>query len=99
MQMKPTRRRCRVVAGARINNRRQYEIHLTFSSVCSGVWRDVGLETKKEVGVICFFHLLGVSMEIFKVSHGAWTYPDDGFSKVMGVPLYSGFMYASVAQK
>jgi len=56
-----------------------------------------GLETKKEVAVICFFHLLGVSMEIFKVSHGAWAYPEPGYSKVMGVPLYSGFMYASVA--
>ena len=36
-------------------------------------------------------------MEIFKVSHGAWAYPESAYSKVMGVPLYSGFMYASVA--
>ena len=56
-----------------------------------------GLETKHEVYMICVFHLLGVSMEIFKVSHGAWAYPDFGYSKVFGVPLYSGFMYASVA--
>jgi uncharacterized membrane protein YoaT (DUF817 family) len=57
----------------------------------------LGLESKKEVGVICFFHLLGVSMEIFKVSQGAWAYPEEAYTKVMGVPLYSGFMYASVA--
>lgn len=57
----------------------------------------IGLESKREVAVICFFHFLGVSMEIFKVSHGAWSYPDAGYTKVLGVPLYSGFMYASVA--
>ena len=56
-----------------------------------------GMESRREVGVICLFHLLGVSMEIFKVSHGAWSYPEYAYSKVMGVPLYSGFMYASVA--
>lgn len=56
-----------------------------------------GMETKHEVYVICIFHILGISMEIFKVHHGAWAYPDAGYSKVWGVPLYSGFMYASVA--
>jgi uncharacterized membrane protein YoaT (DUF817 family) len=27
---------------------------------------------------------------------GSWYYPEVGYSKVFGVPLYSGFMYASV---
>lgn len=57
----------------------------------------VGFETGREVAVICFFHFLGVTMEIFKVSHNCWTYPDAGYTKFFGVPLYSGFMYASVA--
>ena len=56
-----------------------------------------GMESKREVAVICLFQLLGISMEIFKVSHGAWAYPEPAYSKIMGVPLYSGFMYASVA--
>ena len=56
-----------------------------------------GFETYEEVIVICIFHFLGVSMEIFKVSHGSWSYPDVGYTKVLGVPLYSGFMYASIA--
>lgn len=56
-----------------------------------------GLETKHELYVICFFHFIGVSMEVFKVSHGAWQYPEPAMSKVFGVPLFSGFMYASVA--
>lgn len=28
---------------------------------------------------------------------GSWVYPDEANSKFFGVPLYSGFMYASVA--
>lgn len=56
-----------------------------------------GLETKEEVYIIGLFHALGLSMEIFKVSHNSWAYPDFGYSKVFDVPLYSGFMYASVA--
>ncbi|CCQ23586.1 Uncharacterized protein yoaT [Listeria monocytogenes N53-1] len=28
---------------------------------------------------------------------GSWSYPEPGFMKILGVPLYSGFMYASVA--
>lgn len=56
-----------------------------------------GLESKRELVTISVFHLLGISMEIFKVSHGSWEYPESAFSKVFGVPLYSGFMYASVA--
>jgi uncharacterized membrane protein YoaT (DUF817 family) len=56
-----------------------------------------GLEERREVLVICIFHALGLAMEIYKVSKGSWMYPDFGYSKVYGVPLYSGFMYASVA--
>lgn len=56
-----------------------------------------GLETKDELKVICMFHIIGLVLEIFKVHMGSWSYPEEGWSKVMGVPLYSGFMYASVA--
>lgn len=28
---------------------------------------------------------------------GSWSYPEEGYVKIFGVPLYSGFMYASVA--
>ena len=55
------------------------------------------MESAKEVLVICLFHALGVTMEIFKVYHGSWAYPEQAYTKILGVPLYSGFMYASVA--
>jgi uncharacterized membrane protein YoaT (DUF817 family) len=55
------------------------------------------LETRDEILVITLFHLLGLGMEIFKVHKGSWSYPEFAYTKVYGVPLYSGFMYASVA--
>ncbi len=55
------------------------------------------LETLDEVKVICIFHLLGLVMELAKVYYGSWSYPEFAWSKIYGVPLYSGFMYASVA--
>lgn len=54
------------------------------------------METGDEVLVITMFHLLGLAMEIYKVSMGSWSYPEPAYSKVFDVPLYSGFMYASV---
>ena len=57
----------------------------------------LGLETKDELKVITLFHLIGLALEIFKVQMGSWSYPEEGISKIFGVPLYSGFMYASVA--
>ena len=55
------------------------------------------LETFDEFKVICVFHVIGLALEIFKVHMGSWAYPEDAYSKIFGVPLYSGFMYASVA--
>ncbi len=56
-----------------------------------------GLETRDELKVISVFHLIGLALEWFKVHMGSWSYPDEGYTKVFDVPLYSGFMYASVA--
>ncbi|HAR50430.1 MAG TPA: DUF817 domain-containing protein, partial [Roseovarius nubinhibens] len=56
----------------------------------------LGLETWEEARVILLFHLTGTAMEIFKVHAGSWSYPEPGLLKLYGVPLFSGFMYASV---
>ncbi|MFS0784022.1 DUF817 domain-containing protein [Bacillus sp. 1P06AnD] len=55
------------------------------------------LETIDELKVICLFHIIGLALELFKVHMGSWAYPEEAYSKFFGVPLYSGFMYASVA--
>jgi uncharacterized membrane protein YoaT (DUF817 family) len=53
-------------------------------------------ETGREVAVIFGFHLVGLALELYKVSQGSWSYPDTGLAAIGGVPLYSGFMYAAV---
>lgn len=54
------------------------------------------LETLSEARVILIFHLVGTAMELFKTAAGSWTYPEDAFLRIGGVPLFSGFMYAAV---
>jgi len=54
------------------------------------------LETFDEFKAICLFHVIGFVLEVFKTSAGSWSYPDAAYSKVFGVPLFSGFMYAAV---
>ena len=54
------------------------------------------LESWDEAKVILLFHLTGTVMELFKVQAGSWSYPEPGLLKLWGVPLFSGFMYASV---
>jgi uncharacterized membrane protein YoaT (DUF817 family) len=56
-----------------------------------------GLESADEVRVILVFHALGLTLELFKTHVGSWSYPEPALTKLFGVPLYSGFMYASVA--
>lgn len=54
------------------------------------------LETWREASVILIFHAVGTAMELFKTDVGSWSYPEDSFFRLGGVPLFSGFMYASV---
>jgi uncharacterized membrane protein YoaT (DUF817 family) len=54
------------------------------------------LETFDELKAICLFHVIGLVLEVFKTSAGSWSYPDPAYTKVLGVPLFSGFMYAAV---
>lgn len=54
-------------------------------------------ESLDELKVISLFHLIGLLLELFKIKMGSWSYPEFGYSKIFNVPLYSGFMYASVA--
>lgn len=53
-------------------------------------------ETLDEAKVILIFHVVGTAMEVFKTAAGSWVYPEESFSRIEGVPLFSGFMYAAV---
>lgn len=56
------------------------------------------LETWDELKAITLFHVIGFGLEAFKTSSGiqSWSYPDFAYTKIFGVPLFSGFMYAAV---
>jgi len=60
------------------------------------VW--AGLETWDELKAVSLFHAIGFGLEVFKTSAAiqSWAYPDAAYTKLFGVPLFSGFMYAAV---
>ena len=56
------------------------------------------LESWKEVGVIAVFHIVATGMELFKTAPdiGSWSYPEAYIIGILGVPLFTGFMYSAV---
>ena len=74
----------------------RYDALFAFALLTQAAFLIFRLETLAEARVILLFHLTGTAMELFKVNAGSWTYPEPGFFKLYGVPLFSGFMYASV---
>nr|WP_245866989.1 DUF817 domain-containing protein [Kandeliimicrobium roseum] len=74
----------------------RYDALLVFAVAVQALFLAFRLETWREVRVILIFHAVGTLMEIFKVDAGSWSYPEPGLFKIGGVPLFSGFMYASV---
>ncbi len=75
----------------------RYDLILLVCLIAQVILYKTGLETKDELKVIAVFHLAGLGLELFKTHLHSWAYPEAGWSKCYGVPLYSGFMYASVA--
>jgi uncharacterized membrane protein YoaT (DUF817 family) len=74
----------------------RYDALLVYALVLTALFFLLRLETGREVAVIVGFHLVGLALELFKVRVGSWSYPEAAWTKVAGVPLYAGFMYAAV---
>ena len=76
----------------------RYDVLLCVALVIQGWLLLTGRETFDEFKAICLFHVLGFALEVFKTSSSikSWSYPDFGYTKLFGVPLFSGFMYAAV---
>jgi uncharacterized membrane protein YoaT (DUF817 family) len=74
----------------------RYDFLLLGCLLVTGLLWVTGVETGREVLVIGLFHVVGLALELFKVRVGSWSYPEDAYTKILGVPLYSGFMYAAV---
>lgn len=76
----------------------RYDVLLVIALAIQGGMLLARLETRDEFKAICLFHGIGFALEVFKTSGGiqSWSYPDAAYSKLFGVPLFSGFMYAAV---
>ena len=74
----------------------RYDALVIYAIALQALFLIFKLETLAEARVILLFHLTGTLMEIFKVNAGSWAYPEPAILKLWGVPLFSGFMYASV---
>jgi uncharacterized membrane protein YoaT (DUF817 family) len=76
----------------------RYDALLLIAVAIQGWMLWTGRETWDELKAICLFHVLGFALEAFKTSSGikSWSYPDFAYTKLFGVPLFSGFMYAAV---
>ncbi|WP_323785166.1 DUF817 domain-containing protein [Thalassovita sp.] len=74
----------------------RYDILLGLAVLLQALFLRLKLESWDEARIIVLFHLTGTAMELFKVNAGSWAYPEPALFKLYGVPLFSGFMYASV---
>ncbi|QGZ42820.1 uncharacterized membrane protein YoaT (DUF817 family) [Pseudoduganella flava] len=74
----------------------RYDVLLVLALAIQAWMLAARLETWDEVKAIGLFHAVGFVLEVFKTSVGSWSYPDPGYTKLLGVPLFSGFMYAAV---
>jgi uncharacterized membrane protein YoaT (DUF817 family) len=74
----------------------RYDALFIFAVAVQVLFLLTGLESPREAKVILLFHLTGTAMELFKTGAGSWTYPEPALFRIYGVPLFSGFMYASV---
>lgn len=74
----------------------RYDLLLAYGVLLTAVAWLLGWESRREVAVVAVCHVLGLAFELVKVRVGSWSYPEPGLTKIAGVPLYGGFMYAAV---
>ena len=76
----------------------RYDLLLVLALLIQGWMVLSKLETLDELKAICLFHVVGFALEVFKTSGSiqSWSYPDFAYTKLFGVPLFAGFMYAAV---
>lgn len=89
----------------------RYDVLLVFALAVQIFMVWAKLETWDELKSVSLFHAVGFVLEVFKTSpeiqaallpagstvRASWAYPDFAYTKVLGVPLFTGFMYAAVA--
>ncbi|MDH2389123.1 DUF817 domain-containing protein [Streptomyces sp. HNM0663] len=74
----------------------RYDLVLVYGIGLSLLAWKVGWDEARDLAVIGGCHLIGLLFELVKVRMGSWSYPEEAWTKVAGVPLYGGFLYAAV---
>lgn len=75
----------------------RYDILFVYALIIQVVLFKVGFESKRDILVVTIFHLIGLSMELIEVSiNHSWSYTSSGLFYIASVPIFTGFMYASV---
>ena len=74
----------------------RYDLVLVYGVLLAVLARKVGWDSARDTAVIAGCHLIGLFFELVKVRMGSWSYPEEALTKVAGVPLYGGFLYAAV---
>jgi uncharacterized membrane protein YoaT (DUF817 family) len=74
----------------------RYDFLLIAAMATQAVMLAFRLETPKEALVVFLYHVVGTAMEVFKTAMGSWSYPEESLVRIGGVPLFTGFMYATV---
>ena len=74
----------------------RYDFLFLFAIIVQLAFLVTRLERPAEAATILVFHIVGTLMELFKTAAGSWSYPEASLIRIGAVPLFSGFMYASV---
>ncbi len=76
----------------------KFDLLFIYAIIIQIILVKIKYETLRETLVILIFHLIGLTMEIVEVRiNGSWTYHADGtWLALFGIPLFTGFMYASM---
>ena len=74
----------------------RYDLLFLAALLLQAVFLATRLETMQEAKVILLFHVIGTAMELQKTAIGSWIYPEANVFRIAGVPLFAGFMYATV---
>ena len=74
----------------------RYDVFFLAALLLQAVFLATRLETMQEAKVILLFHVIGTAMELQKIAIGSWIYPEPNVFRIAGVPLFAGFMYATV---
>lgn len=76
----------------------RYDLILIGALLIQAALLATGIESRDELKMVMVFHVIGFVLEFYKTQPaiGSWAYPEPGFTKIVTVPLYSGFMYSAI---